>query len=90
MEIKINDDYTMEKDLYCWNLHYWYEGKKKGGGTTRKKKTTYHANLLQVCNEIADKEAGNCTSLEEIKELLTVKMPQLIKDMEIKINGNDS
>ena len=69
--IKFNEDYSFERDNYCWTLHHSYDGKDKKGNTKRQSRDTYHGTLEQVCHHIVDREAGKCTDMAELKKLLT-------------------
>lgn len=65
--IKIDDTFSIERDPYQWILH-----EKKDGVNPKTKeptvvtKKTYHPTLLKCCVFMADKVAGDCTSVSEI------------------------
>ena len=88
--IKLNEDYSFEKDPYQWILHSWKTVvNKKDGSTKRQKKTTFHSNILQVCNEIVNREAGKCESMEELRDLLIKTVPAFAADLEKVLEGKE-
>lgn len=70
--IKINDRFSMERDQYNWICYENIPSKDKEGKPSIKVKKSYHPNLQSISNYIINKKLGDCTSLEEIKKLLTV------------------
>ena len=73
--IKINDEFSCERDKLQWLLH---QKKAKGThpitGEISKKdsvKTTYHSNMGQCLNVAIDRSLGNCESLEEVRKMLS-------------------
>ncbi len=67
--IKFNDRFEFEQDAYQWILHEWYDGEDKDGNPKRQKRTTYHYNLVQMCNRIIDRSTGGCESIHELKKM---------------------
>jgi hypothetical protein len=68
--IKINDRFEFERQEHCWNLYEWKDGINKKDEVIRTKTTTYHGNLMQICNEVIDRTAGDADSMQEIKDLI--------------------
>lgn len=69
--IRINEDFSVERDSHCWHLHQWRDGKNpRTGEPTRAKRTTYHATLEQVARAVLDRSAGEAESMEELLEVL--------------------
>lgn len=66
-ELKINDTYSIERDPNCWILRKRYIGGKDNKLQT---KQTYHSRLQHVIDLIIDLECGECSTFQEIKELL--------------------
>lgn len=61
--------YRAHRDRMNWNLEERYESKTKTGELVEKWRTTYHPTIKQVCEAILDREAGECKSATEVKEL---------------------
>jgi len=71
--IKINDRFEFERGDQCWNLHEWKDGTNpKTKEPTRSKTTTYHSKLEQICNAVIDRSAGDCRSVQDIVEAISV------------------
>lgn len=88
MVIKLDENYTIEKDVASWNLRY-SKVQMKNGKPTASRDMTFHPNLEYALQWYADKVLGDCESINEVldkiretKELIrTVVAPQ-IRDME--------
>ncbi len=69
--IKINDRFEFERQEHCWNLYEWKDGiNPKTKKPTRSKTVSYHANVMQICNEVIDREAGAAESVQEIIDVI--------------------
>jgi len=68
--IKINDQFSVERDKYQWLLHETKDGMSKLGEPIKVTRTTYHAKLKQCCNEVSERMMGECESVQEIKKAL--------------------
>lgn len=58
--------YTAVQDKYQWVLTEHYMGKGRDGTDKAQVDKTYYATITQVCSKVLDREAGNCTSADEI------------------------
>lgn len=76
--IKINKQFSIEKDPQCWNLHETKEGKMVT-------KTTYHGNIPQVAETILERVGGNCQSVEDLKDLYENAVERIIEGIQKKI-----
>lgn len=69
--IVVNEKFSISRDKYQWLLHELKEGIHP---MTRKlvesTHTTYHPSVRFCCNEIAQRMAGECTSVKEIVEAM--------------------
>jgi len=80
--IKVNDRFEFEKDTYGWKLHDWSDGvNPKTKEPTRTKRTTYHPNVIQVCNAVIDREAGKeiAADLNMVKMFITNARGELLE-----------
>lgn len=69
--IKFSEDFECEQDPHQWVLYEWYIGKAKDGKEPKRQcKTTYHGSLYQVCDTVIDRQAGKCTSMLELMNML--------------------
>jgi len=86
--IRINDQFSVERDKYQWLLHETKDGMSKLGEPIKVTRTTYHAKLKQCCNEISERMMGECESVQEILAMLEAFGEQidkgLVKCSEIK------
>lgn len=57
--INYNERFSLKPQRFCWELH-----------DATYNKVTYHNDLLAITKEVIDREAGQCESMEEIRELL--------------------
>jgi hypothetical protein len=64
--IKINDRFEFERQEHCWNLHEWKDGINKKDEAVRTKTTTYHSTIMQICNSVIDRSAGDAESVQGI------------------------
>ena len=81
--IILNEDYSFDKDEYCWHLHRHYTGKdKKTGAPKRQKKTTYHPDLTSLAKRIIEHESGKCDSMKELEELYSFAINKLTAHIE--------
>tara|TARA_R110000765_G_scaffold415652_1_gene516904 strand:- start:37 stop:306 length:270 start_codon:yes stop_codon:yes gene_type:complete len=80
--IKFNDDFSFERDQYCWHLIESFDGKDKDGNDKRQHRTTYHASIVQICGVIIDRSCGKCQSLEEVLSLLASAKTELTEHAE--------
>ncbi len=64
--IKINNKFEISRDKHGWQLHEWKDGLNKDKEPTRTKRTTYHPNLIQICDVVIDREAGCANTMEEV------------------------
>lgn len=79
--IKINEQFTIDSDKYCWHLIETYEGKDKAGNIKPQSKTSYHRNLPQVCKEIINREIKGCESLEAVIKCYEQSTQKLIDEL---------
>jgi len=85
--IKVNDRFEFQRDTYGWKLHDWSDGvNPKTKEATRTKRTTYHPNIIQVCNAVIDRQAGDkfVSSLNEVLmsvELSKIELLSAIKEI---------
>lgn len=78
--INISPRYKVKRDQYCWNLIEMRDGvNPKTKEPTVSEKTTYHATLEKLCKYMLDIEAGKCSDIKEILELLNKKQTELAK-----------
>ena len=68
--IKINDQFSVERDKYQWLLHDTKDGISKKGEPIKVTRTTYHPKLEQCCSKISERMMGECESVQEIKKAL--------------------
>lgn len=68
MSIKINDNYSIEKDSYSWNLKYESIGdiNPATGKPTITSRQTFHGNLEQALNAFID----DSTTGDSVQELI--------------------
>jgi RNA binding exosome subunit len=76
--ITINSRFEFERQQYCWNLYEWKDGINKKDEVVRTKTTTYHGNLMQICNEVIDRSAGDAESLQGIMEVVGTASADLL------------
>ena len=86
--IKINEEYSFDRDKFGWNLYRFVEARDKKGNPKLKKKTTYHATLEQVCKKIIDLEAGKYDSMKELKAFLLNANESLLQDVQVIIKDH--
>ena len=67
--IKIGNDYTIEADKYQFILSTRTLGKDKDGNDRYQWNKTYHANIRQCCNAIADERLRFCVTRGILAEL---------------------
>ncbi len=80
--IRINNRFEIDRDRYCWHLTEWRDGIGKGkneGKPIRTSQTTYHASLIQICDEVMDRSAGNVDSLAAIPAMLQANRQELLE-----------
>lgn len=70
--IEINGKYSIKRGPMCWHLI-------ENGARVR---TTYHATIEQACTAIIDREAGNCLSVEELRNFFRDAVEALTKHCE--------
>lgn len=82
--IQLSEKYSCKPGAKAgWELYTWGMGlNKKTGEMVRSSKVTYHSNLIQLLNKIIDTEAGNCESVEELKEMLQHAQHKLLPGVE--------
>jgi phosphoribosylaminoimidazole-succinocarboxamide synthase len=68
--IIINEKFSTERDKYQWLLHEAKQGASKEGEPIVTTSTSYHSNLKAVCNEVANRQLGECESAEEVAAAL--------------------
>ena len=76
--IIFNEKYKFKWDGICWHLiqtHTTQSGKMV-------EKCTYHASLSQIANAIIEREAGNCLTMEELRDLFADAVEQLTRHLE--------
>jgi len=93
--IKVNDRFEFEKDTYGWKLHDWSDGvNPKTKEPTRTKRTTYHPNVIQVCNAVIDREAGGegISDLDYVLMAITNARDELLEAIDTlsQEEGNDN
>ena len=64
--IIINEKFSTERDKYQWLLHEAKQGTSKEGEPILTTSTSYHSNLKAVCNEVANRQLGECESVKEV------------------------
>jgi len=68
--MKLTEDYTLENDGICWILRYDHENQDqinpKTGLPTHTKMVTYHANLQQALDKMADNLLKPSSDLVEL------------------------
>jgi len=63
--IKLNENWALKADKYCWILENHYIGKNKKTGEPKPQvNTTYHGTLEQVAHKLLDAEVKECESIE--------------------------
>jgi hypothetical protein len=81
--IVLNEDYSFERDEYCWHLHSWYTGKDAATGKPKRhKKTTYHTNLHQVAQAIIERESKFAKDMKELIALYDFAITKLTAHIE--------
>ena len=68
--IIINERFSTERDKYQWLLHEAKEGTSKDGDPIITTNTSYHPSLQFVCNEVANRQLGDCESVKDIAAAL--------------------
>jgi len=68
--IKINEEFSIERDNYCWHLTQSYIGKDKKGDDKIQTKVTYHPNMGMLFRAMLEYQAGHCETLEQLIDLL--------------------
>jgi len=67
MEIKINEDFSLNSDPNQWILIEYRDGvNKKNGEATRTPYPCYPGTLMQACMKIVDHSAMKCQTAEDI------------------------
>ena len=70
--IKIGNDFEIERDGNCWNLHRIITGvsrrKETKGQPTTYRQTRYYNSLETICEKIIDIRAGYAEQLDEVVE----------------------
>lgn len=64
--IKINDQMSIKKYKYGWELHHKSPSKGWNGNKTISTRVTYHSNIKYVLTEAMDRLAGECNDLQGI------------------------
>ena len=80
-EVKVNDVFSFHRDDHCWHLHQVIPCKDKNGAPSTKTNTTYHPNLKQVCEEILDKSAAECSSAQDLLMMLKQAQTGLVETL---------
>lgn len=62
--------YKAYQDKYQWVLRTYYVALGKDGIEKELFNKTFHPTVLAMCNYILDKEAGKCSTVEELRDLL--------------------
>ena len=70
MMIKINEEFSIERDQYCWHLMQRYIGKDKHGDNKIQTRVTYHPNMGMLFRAMLEKQAGECETIDQLIDLL--------------------
>ena len=68
--IKINPQFSVEKDKYQWLLHEYTDTVNAKDEPTVSTRTTYHPSLNYCLRQIANRMAGKCETVEDLKQTL--------------------
>lgn len=69
--IKINEDFSILRYKYGWELHHYVDGMDKDKNPKRQLgRITFHPNIETMSKEIINRTMGECNSLVEIVNLL--------------------
>ena len=68
--IQINDKFSTERDKYQWLLHEEKDSLGKDNQPITTTRTTYHPNLKAVCNEVINRQLGECESVKQVVDAL--------------------
>lgn len=82
--LKISDKFSAERDVHGWKLYQKIDAKDKHGNPKDRIHTTYHPNMMRVCDAVVDREAGLCSDLSELKTMLSTTSDLLTYSMEQK------
>lgn len=74
MMVKINERFSIERDKYQWVLVEHKNGTSKKGEAIKTEARSYYPKLEQICNEIVEREAGDCATVKEI--IVSLKLGQ--------------
>ena len=80
--IIFNEKYEFKWDGRCWilsEIRIIEKGENAGKKTIRQ---SYHASLPQIANAIIEREAGNCLTMQELRDLFADAVEQLTKHLE--------
>lgn len=80
--IKLNEDFSFERDTHGWKLHFWQMGKDKEGNPKRHQTTTFYASLEHVAEAILDRAAGECPDMQKLLKMLGDAEQGLFKQLE--------
>ncbi len=83
--IKINEDFSILRYKYGWELLHYTDGKDKSDEPIRVCRKTFHADITQCCREILDREIGKCETLADITKYLKNAVSELTGDVEGKL-----
>ena len=83
MMIKINDEFSMDRDKYQWILHQTYMGRNKITGEPKpQSRQTYYSRIDQIAKAIIDKSLKRCDTAEDILSYLSSAEAIVTKDLE--------
>ena len=80
--IKINDEFSMDRDKYQWILYQSYLGKDRDGNPKTHTRETYYSKLDQIAGAIIDKSAKRCETIEELVLMMNYAANIVTKDLE--------
>ena len=70
-KIVINNEFEIEKDVYCWQVNHYFNKKRdtwKGQKTKKERscKKTFHGTLIQACKHIINESVEEVDSVSKI------------------------
>lgn len=66
--IKIDDEYSIERDTYCWILTHMIPTTKRDGTVGSRAEDHFFGTISQACMFALNKKIGNAKSLRDIIE----------------------
>lgn len=75
---KLNDRFTLKRDAHSWELvEHWMSRPKDGRTPKPYSRSTWHATMVQACDYVLDRTAGDCETAEELKQTMAQAVAEI-------------